>query len=475
MNALQMPRSTPEEQGVSSRVIAEWVAAVNELAYPNSFMLMRHGHVIAEGWWKPYTPDARHHLYSLSKSFTSCAVGLAASEGLLSIDDLVTKFFPDKLPAQMAEGFSRMTLRHLLTMTSGHEGCALGHMRRDPEGDWVRGFFASPLKWEPGTHFAYNSGATYICGAVVQKLTGQSLTAYLYPRLLQPLGIEKPYWDTCPKGLEVGGWGFHLTTEEIANFAQMLLQRGMWQGRQLVPAAYLAEATAAQSDNSMNESPDWKMGYGFQFWRSQHNCFRGDGAFGQYALVMPDQDMALAFTSGMAGMQEVLTKVWEILLPKVKGTVALPADPEGVRALREQCAALRIPPAQGEPSTVARSFTMDANPLGLLRLTIHSDAEGCTLRMMYADRVDDVRAAWNAFGAGGQTLQYFDAAQKAAASAGWQEDGSLRVVCCLYQTPYIVTLNLSFTGARVRLEAKSNLLFGLLGFNDWPVLGGTSD
>lgn len=189
--------------------------------------------------------------------------------------------------------------------------------------DWAAAFFQSPLAYRPGERFVYNSGATYMLSALLRRVTGQSLTAYLRPRLLEPLGFGERNWETCPKGIEVGGWGFYATTEELARFAQMLLQGGKWQGRQLVPADYLKMATSFQIDNSMNDQPDWRVGYGFQFWRCRHNAFRGDGAFGQYALVMPEQDAVLAITSGLRNMQQVLDLVWQHPAPgDVPGSAA---------------------------------------------------------------------------------------------------------------------------------------------------------
>ena len=214
-------------------------------------MLLRHGAVIAEGWWAPHSPSVRHQLYSLSKSFTSAAIGWTIEEGIVKLDDPVTGFFPEKLPADLPEAFRRMTVRHLLTMSSGHADCVMPQLRNPPDKDYVRAFFSTELAYEPGTRFAYNSAASYMLSAIVSKVTGMSLVEYLKPRLLDPLGIEDPFWETCPAGINLGGWGFYLTTEEIARFGQLLLNKGQWQGKQLIPKDYLEMATAWQIDNSM--------------------------------------------------------------------------------------------------------------------------------------------------------------------------------------------------------------------------------
>lgn len=341
-----LQRTTPESVGIPSSAVNRFIDSLAELDSVHSFMLLRHGKVAAELWNAPYRPEVPHELFSLSKSFTSVAIGFARQEGKLQLDDKIAEFFREKLPADPDPRFLRMTVRHLLTMSSGHDRCALCYMINQQEPDFVRSFFRSPLVYEPGSRFVYNSGATYMLSALIRRLTGENLTDYLRPRLFEPLGFGEREWEKDPEGTELGGWGFHLTTEEIARFSQLLLDGGRWEGKQILPADYLAQATAFQIDNSMNTQPDWKVGYGFQFWRCRHNAFRGDGAFGQYALVMPDQDAALAVTSGMRNMQSVLDRVWDILLPAMQ-EAPLPEAPAEQQALRARCACAAFPVLPG--------------------------------------------------------------------------------------------------------------------------------
>jgi CubicO group peptidase (beta-lactamase class C family) len=376
--------------------VERWLSALDSLRHPNSFMLMRNGFVIAEGWWKPYNPETRHQLYSLSKSFVSFACGFAVEEGLLKLDDPITSFFPESLPPDMEPAFRRMTIRHLLSMSSGHSACVLAKMIEEPSGDWTASFFKTHLDFEPGSRFAYNSAATYMVSAALAKVTGLDLLEYLNPRLLRPLGIENAYWDRSPKGVCIGGWGFHLNTSEIANFAQLLLDGGRWKGRQLIPKAYFDQATGFQSDNSMNESPDWKLGYGFQFWRSQHDAFRGDGAFGQYALAVPAVNMALATTSGMRDMQSILTLVWDILLPAAK-SAPLPEDPAALKSLREKCASLAIPGlAQGTKAKPRKavSYEVAPNDAGIGKISFEFSADSCSIVLERGNEKETLRAGF---------------------------------------------------------------------------------
>lgn len=263
----ELPRSSPEAQGVSSVDLLSFVEALDAAGDASvadglhSVMVVRHGHVVAEGWWATYKPELRHQLDSLSKSFTSTAVGIAAAEGKLRVDDPVLKFFPTEAPADPSAHLKAMGLRDLLRMATGHHG-EPPHLRSEP---WVRQFLAHPVPFKPGTHFLYNTPATFIKSAIVQKATGEKLHDYLGPRLFAPLGIEGATWEESPEGMSVGGFGLSVRTGDIASFGQMLLQKGTWEGRQIVPAAWVEEATSRQVANGSHPDSDWDQSYGYQF------------------------------------------------------------------------------------------------------------------------------------------------------------------------------------------------------------------
>jgi CubicO group peptidase (beta-lactamase class C family) len=264
-------------------------------------------------------------------------VGLAVAEGKLSVDDPVLKFFPDDAPAQPSDKLKAMRVRDLLTMSTGHQT----EPKLTADDTWVKSFLAHPVEHKPGAHFQYNSPATYTCSAIVQKLTGQTVLDYLVPRLFQPLGIEGAEWSTSPQGISAGGWGLFLKTEDIAKFGQLYLQKGQWSGKQIVPAAWVEQATARQVSNGSDPSKDWDQGYGFQFWRCRHGAFRGDGAFGQFCIVMPEQDAVVAITADTKDMQAELNIVWEKLLPAFKNA-ALPPNPEEQEKLKQATTNLAV-------------------------------------------------------------------------------------------------------------------------------------
>ena len=260
-----LPRSAPEEQGVSSAAVLDFVETADRtIEYMNSFLLVRHGHVVAEGWWSPYEAGSPHSLYSLSKSFTSTAVGLAIAEGKLSLNDEVLKFFPDDAPAKPSDNLKAMRVSDLLRMSTGQ----VTEPERTPKEPWTRTFLHHAVPFKPGTHFLYNTSGTYMLSAIVQKATGQTVLDFLKPRLFEPLGIEHPTWEASPQGISAGGYGLSIRTEDIARFGQLYLQKGQWQGKQIVPAAWVHAATSRQTSNGSNPRSDWDQGYGYQFWRA---------------------------------------------------------------------------------------------------------------------------------------------------------------------------------------------------------------
>jgi CubicO group peptidase (beta-lactamase class C family) len=457
----ELPRSSPEAQGVSSAAVLAFVeAADKDIDSMNSFMLLRHGHVVAEGWWAPYEAEAPHSLYSLSKSFTSTAVGLAVSEGKLSLDDPVLKFFPDDAPAEPSNNLKAMCVSDLLRMSTGQQA----EPPRPADQVWTKAFLAQPVPFKPGTHFLYNTSGTYMLSAIVQKATGQTVLDYLKPRLFEPLGIERPTWEASPQGISAGGYGLSIRTEDIARFGQLYLQKGKWQGKQLVPESWVEAATRLQTSNGSNPQSDWDQGYGYQFWRCRHGAYRGDGAFGQYCIVLPDQDAVIVITSGVKDMQAVLNLVWDKLLPAMQSASPLPADEEAAKKLDRTLKGLSLRPADGAGTPAkasGKTFVFPANDRKLESVALEDGGKdgGVTL-VAHIDgaerRIACGRGKWQKGRAAWDRL----AEQPAAASGAWTEDDTFTAKVCFYETPFIVTIKLKYSGNELSCTAETNVGFG---------------
>lgn len=354
---VELPHVSPESVGIPSSAVMEFLDRLYAYGIEmHSFMLLRHGKVCAQGWWHPYAPETPHIMFSFSKSLTSTAIGFAVQEGILSLDDKLVDLFPDKIPENPSENLKKAAVRHLLMMGCGHETEIPNLGIGDP--DWIKSFLHHPFVFEPGTKFMYNTAGTNLLAAILKRKSGQHVTEFLKPRLFEPLGMTDIFCQPLPDGTQMGGAGMYLTTEDMARFVQFVANEGMWEGKQLLNKEWFAMATSKQIENKgvgWGGDPDWQQGYGFQFWRCEPDgVFRGDGAFGQYGIVMKKQDAVLVITSASLRLQAVLTAVWDTLLPKMSAD-PLPEDTHGWARLRsrlqnlELCTmlSLRNPGAEG--------------------------------------------------------------------------------------------------------------------------------
>ena len=460
-----LPRSTPEEQGVSSSRVLSFVEAADErIDAMHSFMLVRHGHVVAEGWWSPYDAGTRHTLYSLTKSFTSTAVGMAVAEGKMTVDDLVLPVFPEDAPAEASDQLKAMRVRDLLSMSAGHHAEA----QTGTTEPWTRSFLAQPVAHKPGTFFLYNTPASYMLSAIVQKAVGMPVLEYLRPRLFEPLGIENPVWTSSPQGVTIGGYGLNIRTEDIARFGQLYLQKGQWKGRRLLPGAWVEAATSRQASNGSKPESDWEQGYGYQFWRCRHGAYRGDGAFGQFCIVMPEQDAVVAITSGVKDMQSVMNLVWDHLLPALQ-PARLRADRAGQEKLKRTLAKLTLRPLGSLASVSSplaaqvsgRRFVFPANDqkLEAIALELGGAGGGATLVARFngvEQRVACGRGEWRkgrlAYGALPE--------QPVAATGAWTADDTYAVKISFHETPFAITLGLRFSGDELVYDSEYNVAFG---------------
>ena len=500
-----LPRSSLQTQGVVSSGIWDFLEAIPVANIElHSFMLVRHGHVVSECWWAPYRRDATHWLYSLSKSFTSTAVGFAVAEGKLKIEDRVVDFFPDRLPPNVSDNLADLRIKHLLSMSIGHKTDSTVAVAFNPaQPDWVRTFLSLPIENPPGSVFLYDSGGSFMLSAIVQKVTGQKVIDYLEPRLFEPLQIRQRAWQSSPLGINCGGWGLSVATETLAKFGQLYLQKGQWNGKQLLPSQWVEEATtfkiqqpvtwssgsgqAAEAERAaaladpaaalarLRQSSDWYQGYAYQFWRCRHNAFRGDGAFGQFCVVLPDEDAVVAITSETGNLQGILNLVWDHLLPAMHdGPVNNGRTVDARLALTLRTRALPLPhgvPRSAMMSAIsAKTFTLEPNSLGMESVTLQFAADSCLFTLKNAKGRYDVRCGLGKWLDGttqmpGEPPALLPNSEqgplKLAAAGAWQEDGTFEMQWRFYETPHHDIVTCKFHGDDVQIQFSNSITTAL--------------
>lgn len=307
-----LPRAVKAEAvGVDSKEVQAFIDDCKENKIEvHSIMVLRHGQVACEAYKYPFGPEHKHMVYSVSKSFTSTAIGLAIHEGYMSLETKFLDVFPEFRPLKFDPYLEKLNVHHLLSMQSGKSVSPMVDRTAD---HWIEDFVESPWAFEPGTDWQYISENMYILCAMIHRLTGMSVMEFLTPRLFEPLGIVDPFWETCPSGIETGGWGMMITLEDLAKFSLCYQQKGMFNGKQVIPQEWVEKASSVIADNEeKNDAEDCKVGYGYCFWRCNgyKNAFRSDGMFSQYGIVFEDIDAVVAVNSGNADQQVVLDAIW---------------------------------------------------------------------------------------------------------------------------------------------------------------------
>lgn len=309
-----LPRSTPERENVDAAGIRKFTEELKRRKMEiHSLVVLRHGNVIHEEYFNGYNKDRPHIMYSVTKTYTAIAAGFAVAEKRIKLNDKVISFFPDLLPEEVSPNLKEMTVKDLLTMTAGNKPRGFDRNERD----WVKQFLSMPVEYKPGTRYAYCNIAPYVVSAIIQKVTGEKMSDYLYERLFRPLGMTPSSWNVSSEGITYGGFDLYAYTEDMAKLGQLMLQKGEWNGKQILPASWIEMMTSKQVETDRSND-DWNNGYGFYVWRGRHNSFRADGASGQYILVLPDQDAVIAVTAKIDNMGAELNLIWENILPALK-------------------------------------------------------------------------------------------------------------------------------------------------------------
>lgn len=463
-----LPRSAPARQGVDPAAVLAFVDAVDgdPAVELHGVMVLRHGHVVAEGWWAPHTAERARLLYSISKSFCSTALAFALNEGLVDLDDTAVSYFPEFAGDIVDPRSTSVTLRHLASMASGHNReMWLEAVARDPD-EPVRGFLLVPPEGAPGSVFAYSQPCTYTLSAVIQRRAGVRLSEYLRPRLFDPLGIGEVGWLCWPPGREQGFSGLFARTEDVAKLGQLYLQRGRWGEHQLIPETYVVAATSAQVATPKQENLDWRQGYGYQFWMSRHG-YRGDGAFGQFCLVLPDQDAVVAITAGTEAMQAVLDHVWERLLP---GLDAAAPDEDAQPDLEMRLQGLGLPPCQAGSGParwedwIAAEFSVAPPAEGAPAPALSSVAVGRTGNGLEVTISEPDNTLTFAVGTGqwlvSEPCDAHGDAVPVAASGGWRDDDTLLVEAVFLESPHRLDIACSLSARTASASWRGTPLDG---------------
>ncbi|MCD7722432.1 MAG: beta-lactamase family protein [Clostridiales bacterium] len=342
-----LERQTPEEAGVDSAAIKAFIDEINEKKLGlQSFTIVRNNKICAQCFWKPYAAEWPHVLYSMSKSVTSTAVGFAVEEGLIHLDDRVSDFFPEYAMAKRP-GNRKLTVRMLLTMRSDKFITVLEEKENK---DWIKQFFAAGFIAPPDTKFNYISENTFMLSAIISKVTGMSMVDYLYPRMFEPLGIEKPFWEQDGKGNNAAGWGLYMRSEDLAKFFLPYLNGGKWiDGTQLIPENWVKEATKKQTDSVGDGYIDNMCGYGYQFWRNQdEKSFRADGLFGQRCYMFPQHNALVVLNSGESEDYKIMKVFWKHF-PRCFQDSPLPENKQAFQEMQKCISACQVERLESAP------------------------------------------------------------------------------------------------------------------------------
>lgn len=420
--------ATPSSAGVDAAGIQRFIDALeNDPGQdPHGLVVMRGGAVIAEGWWAPYSSARPQLVYSLSKSFTAAAAGALWDSGGLDLDRPVVDYFPE-LAGDVAPASRRILVRHVASMSTGHLEDMHPILLADDD-EPLRAFFAYPPDREPGSVFAYNQAATYTLAAIVERVSGMPLLEYLRHRVLGPIGAAPIAWDTLG-GRAQGYSGSYMTTGTIARLGQLLLDRGRWGERRVLSEEWVGLATTRQAD-SPPWGPDWACGYGFQHWLARHG-YRGDGAYGQFCVVLPEHDTVIALQSQTEDMQATLDAMWEHMLPALDGGGSAEAD----EALADRLAGLTLPPLRVAPGHHGDRAAWDgavfaADQRGWLSARVRHDSGW---HVTLSDGAIEIDAA---LADDGWHVTEADGSPAVALSGGFDSPDVLRVDAVFLETPH---------------------------------------
>jgi CubicO group peptidase (beta-lactamase class C family) len=466
-------RGEPREAGVNAAIVAAFLddAAAAGLDI-HGVMLHRAGRVVAEGWRWPYRADRPRIMHSATKSVMACAIGMALEEGRFGLQDKVVSFFPELIHGSVDAKLASMTVEHLLTMRAGHAEETSGSIWRGISTSWTAEFFKIPLVYQPGTTFMYTSAASYMLSAILTQVTGQTLHEYLKPRFFEPLGIVGEQWDLGPDNVNPGGNGLTMKTVDLLKLGVLHAQGGVWEGRRLLSAAWIAAATRSHGDD-----------YGYQWATMAGDAYAAIGIFMQFVMVFPHHQAALAVVGASQEGSRVYRPIVQRHFPRAFEEL-LPASEaqEADAHLRSRLvAAGEQPPLAANSSQTAtrisgKTFRVDPNPVGVTAVRFSFENDRCVFHLVNAAGDHSVLCGLHGWiesrtDVPGADLHHGYSLESAAVVAGadWVDENTLRMRWIFAETAFQDTVLCRFEGDRVTVERSVNVNSSAL---SWPRLSG---
>lgn len=454
------PRSRPEDQEVNSEAVLGFLDSVAASGLElHSFMLYRRGHVVAEGWWKPYRPDRIQMTHSLTKSVAVCGVAYAISEGRFSYDDKVVSFFTDDLPKNVDDKLAAMTVRDLLTMRTGHAEEVSGSVWRQITTSWVAEFFKIPIVHQPGSTFVYTSAASFMLSAIVTQTTGEKLRDYLEPRLFAPLCIRGISWDESPGGVNPGGNGLSWKTSDALKLGVLHAQRGRWKHKQVIDASWVAEATQTHAESSEGK-------YGYQWWIGESGAYYAIGKFGQVMVVFPQYDAVLAITAAINGSRKILRHIWHAF-PRAFSTAG---SAEAAMGLRDRLAELsllpQIPPSRSNrvSEVSGRVYEMASNEDGVSQVQLYFETDRCVFSLVDRRGRHEVVVGLREWIEGSTSMtgnelhhQYQPDCAGVVAGGRWIDECTFQMTWQFTESVFRDTVECRFEGDKITLDRRVNV------------------
>lgn len=387
-----LPRISPSFAGLSASGIETLLRAMDSAGLElHSFMLARRGQVVAEAWWRPYGPQRVHMMHSVTKALTSTGVGVAVHEGLFSLEDRVLSFFPERTPADSSGHLAQMRVRDLLTQTSGHDHGVSGAVWRSISTSWIDEFLKIPVAHPPGTHFQYSSATSFMLSAIVTRTSGQSLQDYLASRVFEPIAMRSVLWDMGPEGINPGGNGASMTSEDLLRLAILYAADGCWNGNRVLPEGWVSATSKADTARP--------YGYHWWVWPEQPGFF-AFGAFGQYAFVFPEHELALVTTAAVPGSISrpdvgIPPLIWDYLPRIVTGADAT-IESDASLAHYLQCRQLELggtnAPGHRASNVSGMRFEAESNADGIQAIRIDFSESRCRVLLQYEHHTHCINA-----------------------------------------------------------------------------------